>query len=91
MDQYTYYLDRDGRGDPHDIYRGAAVAPVDFPADGLWRAKRDGSWSDEDKETRPLIDLWLKGDFDPEDDEITEEQAMAYLEQWRSGKWPGRE
>lgn len=91
MNQYKYYLDRDGRGNPHDIYRGAVVDAGDFPADGLWRAKKDGSWSAEDKETRPLINLWLKGDFDPEDDEITEAQAMAYLAEWRAGTWPGRE
>lgn len=91
MIEYKYYLDRDSLGNPHEIYRGSIVEPEDFPALGLWRAKKNGSWSDDEEETRPLINLWLKGDFDPEDDEITEATAMAYLQEWRSGVWPGRD
>ena len=56
------------------------------------RAKKDGSWPGEDKEIRRIVNLWLKGNFSPEDDEITEEKAMAYLDGWRkNGTWPSRE
>jgi len=91
MSQYKYYLDRDCFNNPHDIYRGAMVKPTDFPLNGLWRAKKDGSWSSESREIKPLLNLWLKGDFSPKADEITEEQAVAYLKQWRAEQWPGRE
>jgi hypothetical protein len=91
MERYKYYLDRDCLGYPHDIYHGALSDPADFPAGGLWRAKKNGSWSAEGSEIKPLINLWLKGDFDPGEDEISEEQAQALLAQWRDGYWPGRE
>ena len=37
-----------------------------------------------------LFNLWLKDDFDPEEDEIPEAQAFAQAMQWRTtGTWPG--
>lgn len=85
-----YYLLDNGAGQPYEIYRGDAAYDL-FSSSDLERARKDGSWSDHG--VRELVDLWLKGYFDPEDDEITEEQALAYLTQWRShgGRWPGRE
>lgn len=52
----------------------------------------DGSWSGAEKDVRYLFNLWLKGDFDTEDDEISEAQAVAQIEQWRTmSNWPGRQ
>lgn len=91
MNQYKYYLADNGAGVPHEVYRGMPTYKM-FSQSGIERAKKDGSWSGADKETRLLINLWLKGDFDPEDDEISEERAQAYLNEWRSkGTWPSRE
>ena len=91
MSQYKYYLARSGAGAPHEVYRGDPVGYAEFTSAGLWRAKKDGSWSDHSDDTTWVCNLMMRGDFDPEDDEITEAHAMAYLEQWRSGTWPGRE
>jgi hypothetical protein len=91
MTRYKYYLIDDGAGIPHEIFRGNFVSPVEFSPIGLRRAKKDGSWSDDPDEASIVLRLNMRGDFDPEDDEITEVQAMAYLDQWRAGTWPGRE
>jgi hypothetical protein len=91
MTQYKYYLVDNGAGKPYELYRGDPVGYVEFATAGLWRAKKDGSWSDTPEDTTMVCNLMMRGDFDPEDDEITEAQAMAYLAQWRSGTWPGRE
>lgn len=91
MTQYKYYLADNGAGVPHEVYRGAPVYSR-FSQSGVQRAKKDGSWSGDASEVRGLMNLWLKGDFDPESDEITEAQAMAYLDEWRSsGTWPSPE
>ena len=91
MSQYKYYLADNGAGVPHEVYRGAPVYTM-FSKSGVQRAKKDGSWSGEGSEVRVLMNLWSKGEFYPADDEITEEQAMAYLEGWRSsGSWPSPE
>ena len=91
MNQYKYYLSENCFAVPYEVYRGASGYKM-FSESGLERAKKDGSWSGEDKEISPLVNLWLKGDFDPESYEITEEQAMAYLNEWRNaGTWPSRE
>ena len=92
MSSYKYYAALDSYSKPIEIYRGDYVGPLEFIADPkLWRAKKDGSWSDDPRETQWIYERMNQGDFDPEDDEITEAQAMTYLEQWRSGTWPGRE
>lgn len=91
MAQYKYYLIDNGAGIPHEVFRGNFVNPAEFSTSGLCRAKKDGSWSDDPSETAIVLRLSMRGDFDPEDDEITEEQAMAYLEQWRAEIWLGRE
>lgn len=74
-----------------EIYRSSGTTPADFGPKGLWRAKKDGSWSDSEADVRPVLDAWMRGDFDPEGDEITREQADAYINLWRSSGWPGRE
>jgi hypothetical protein len=91
MAQYKYYLARSGVGAPHEIYRGDDVGFAEFANAGLWLAKKNGTWSDDPNDATWVCNLMMRGDFDPEDDEITEAQAMAYLDQWRSGIWPGRE
>lgn len=75
----------------NEVFRGNVVDPAEFSRTGLFLAKKDGSWSDDPSDTEIVLRLWMRGDFDPEDDEITETQAMAYLDQWRAGTWPGRE
>jgi len=90
MSQYKYYLLDNGSGKPYEIYRGNPVYEM-FTFSGLELAKKDGSWSSEFDDIRFIQDLWRKGEFDEEDCEISEEQAMAYLEQWHAGDWPGRE
>jgi len=92
MTKYKYYLVDYMTGVPREIYRGDPVPVQDFGAGALWRAKRNGAWSDAEAEVRPLLNLWLKGDFDPEDNEISEAEAMDCLTEWRGkGTWPGRE
>lgn len=91
MAQYKYYLVRNGDGSPQEIFRGDFVEPAAFSRMGLCRAKKSGRWSDDPAETAIVLRLSMRGDFDPEDDEITEAQALTYLEQWRTGTWPGRE
>jgi hypothetical protein len=89
---FKYYLLDNGAGQPHEIYRGEAVPPQQFARAGLWRAKKDGSWSSSDEDTTLVCNLIANGDFDPQGDEITPEQAERYLSEWRSlGCWPGRE
>lgn len=90
MSQYKYYLVDNGDGEPYEIYRGAPVYEI-FSSSGVERAKKDGSWSSDERDIALIMDLWRKGDFHRKDDEISEEQAMAYLEDWREGHWPGKE
>lgn len=90
MSDYKFYLDIDPLGKPHAVFR--APQPEGFKGGVLERAMFDGSWSGEDGAVRYLFNLWLKGDFDPEDDEIPEAQAIAQIEQWRNtNTWPGRQ
>lgn len=92
MSKFKYYVVDYMTGIPREIYRGYEISLKDFGTCELWRAKKDGSWSSAEEETRSLFNLWLKGDFDPEDDEISETQAMDSLAEWRNtGSWPGRE
>ncbi|UXH76184.1 hypothetical protein [Roseateles amylovorans] len=92
MSEYKYYVVDYATGVPREVYRSDKVAAADFGTGGLWRARKDGEWSDAEAEVKPLLNLWMKGDFDPEDDEISEDLATAYLNEWRtSGRWPGRE
>jgi hypothetical protein len=88
---FKYYLLDNGAGDPDAIYRGDVVPHPQFAYAHLWRAKRDGSWSDSDGDaTRPCNPI-ANGDFDPQGGVISDEQAMRYLSEWRtSGRWPGR-
>jgi hypothetical protein len=89
---FKYYLLDNGVGEPHEIYRGDVVPHQQFAYARLWRAKKDGSWSDSDEDTTRVCNLIANGDFDPQGDEIAEEQAMHYLSEWRSsGRWPGRD
>jgi hypothetical protein len=86
--QYRYFLIDNGAGVPHEIYRSL---PFETLLDaGLERAKRDGSWSGADEEVKVVLDLWMRGDFGPRADEITEEEAGDFLSGWRLGSWPGR-
>lgn len=90
MKFFKYYLVDNGVGVPYEIYRGNASYEFFFNSD-LERAKKDGSWSTDDSDINPLLDLWHKGNFIPSDDEITEAEAMEYLESWRlPGCWPSR-
>ena len=91
MSQYKYYLRDNGAGAPHEIYRGNPTYEL-FSDSGVERAKKNDTWSGASDEVKPLMNDWRQGNFDTEDDEISEEQAMAYLDEWRtSGRWPGRE
>lgn len=93
MDLYRYYLLDNGAGEPHEIYRGEVVPIEQFAYAGLWRAKKDGSWSGSDQDVTLICNLMSNGDFNPVDGEITEEEALRYLAQWRTPgeHWPGRE
>ena len=92
MSEYKYYGVSYPLGTVREIYRSVICPPAAFGRDGLWRAKKDGSWSDHVDDVDPPIEHWMRGDFDLVNDEITEEQANTYLNQWRvSGSWPGRE
>lgn len=92
MNNYKYYVVDYATGAPREIFRSDSVVQENFGIDGLYRAKRDGSWSDAEIDVKPLLNLWMKGDFDLDEDEISEEQAMAYLNEWRrTGSWPGRD
>jgi len=92
MSDYKYYAFDYSTGVTREIFRSVTGAPAEFGLHGLWRAKKDGSWSGDALELAPLLNSWMTGDFDLDDDEITEEQANACLDQWRaSGSWPGRE
>lgn len=86
---YKYYLLDNGAGQPHEVYRSRSEYQ-DISKAGLERAKRDGSWSGESADIRRVLDLWLQGNFDPEDDAISEDRANQLLSDWRSGVWPGR-
>lgn len=92
MSEYKYYAVSYPTGSVREIYKSVSTSPSDFGLHGLWRAKKDGTWSDSHTDVEPLLNDFMRGDFDLVDDEITEDQANAYLSQWRSsGSWPGRE
>lgn len=91
MSKYKYYLVEDNWGKPFEIYRGEDVDFSEFDTAGFWRAKKDGSWSDDPKDIRWIYNAELRGDFIPEQEHISEEQAQTLLAQWREGHWPGRE
>lgn len=83
-----YFLVDDGVGRPCEVYRCEGDG---FVTTSLARAKKGGAWSSADQDIALIIDLWLKGDFDPEEDEISEAQATTYLDLWRATVWPGRQ
>lgn len=88
MTDYKFYLDTDPLGKPYAVFRAYDVDAL--KRGELERAMPDGSWSGAEKDVRYLLNLWLKGDFDTEDDEIPEVQAIAQIEQWRTTRtWPG--
>jgi hypothetical protein len=93
MERWKYYLLDDGAGAPYEIYRlrdSGNSFHREHPS-GLFRALECGDWSNATEDIRGLLNASLCGDFVPDDSEITEEQAMAYLDQWRRvGPWPGR-
>lgn len=91
LKRYRYYAADYATGNVLEIFRSDSAEFAGFNAGDLWRAKMNGDWSNEDSEIKPLLNLWLKGDFDPGTDEISEEEATNYLNMWRtSGCWPGR-
>lgn len=88
MTTYKFYLDTDPLGKPHAVFRARSLDG--FERGEVERAMPDGSWSGAEKDVRYLLNLWLKGDFDAEDDEISEAQAIAQIEEWRTIRtWPG--
>jgi hypothetical protein len=91
MAEYLYYLARDAYGKPLELFRGPVVDPIEFCANPeLWRAKRDGTWSDAWSEIKWVIERMNQGDFDPENNLISEPEAVRYLSEWRARSWPGR-
>jgi hypothetical protein len=89
MSDYVFYLDIDPIGKPHAVFR--APKPNGFERGVVERAMPDGSWSGAEQDVRYLFNLWLKGDFDPKEDEIPEAQVIDQIAQWRTtGTWPGR-
>ncbi|WP_156171425.1 hypothetical protein [Dyella japonica] len=92
MSDYKYFAANYAISSIIEIFRSVTDAPKDFGLGVVWRAKRDGSWSDSEADVGPLLDSWMRGDFDLVDNEITEEQANGYLREWHaSGSWPGRD
>lgn len=89
MATFFYFIYDFMMGPPSELFRSTLRGNA-FCDGVLERAKYDGTWSSEEREVRPLVDRWLKGDFDPEEDEISESEAAAYLLTWRGGRWPGR-
>lgn len=51
--------------------------------------KEDGSWLSNQRES--LLGEWNKGWFSLTEDEITEEEAIKYYNEWtkKKGAWPG--
>lgn len=96
MESWKYYLLENGNGEPYEIYRlqddGNAFYGEHVPG-SLYLARKSGQWSNDSADVRGLLNASMCGDFDPEDGEITEEEAMDYLARWRApgGHWPGRE
>lgn len=84
-----YFISDYMTGTPVEIYR-SSMAGQAFSDGTLERARQNGAWSAEEHEVRPVINQWLKGEFDPEVDEISEQEAETYLEKWRAGNWLGR-
>jgi hypothetical protein len=92
MAEYKYYVALDFYSRPLEMFRGPVVDPIAFCLNPvLSRAKRDGTWSGAPNETSWILQRMNQGDFDPEDNEISEAEAMRYLAEWRAGSWPGRE
>jgi hypothetical protein len=92
MPEFKYYMALDAYSRPLVLFRGPVIDPVAYCANPeLWRAKRDGTWSDAPRETQWVLERLNQGDFDPEDNEISEAEAMRYLSEWRNTSWPGRE
>ena len=92
--QWKYYLLTDGSGGPYEIYRqlddGKPFFAPHEPG-GLYLARKNGDWTNHTDDIRGFLNASLSGEFDPDDDEISETRAMSYLEQWRTvGPWPGR-
>ena len=89
MAAYFYFVVDYATGTPREVFR-STIGGMRFYDGVIQRAKQDGTWSAEDADVRPLFDLWLKGDFDPQDDEVPELEAYALLDRWSGGNWPGR-
>lgn len=84
-----YYLLDDGLGKPYAIFRSPSEYEEFFV--GLERLKADGSWSSADQDPEIVVNLYFKGDFDPETNDIKEEKLNNYINEWQiTGVWPGR-
>jgi hypothetical protein len=93
-ERWKYYLLDDGRGNPYEIYRlrddGRSFYEEHQPG-SLFLARQTGEWSNDSADIRGLLNASMNGEFDPDEAEISEQQALAYLELWRVvGPWPGR-
>ncbi|HEY4079576.1 MAG TPA: hypothetical protein VGM81_02675 [Burkholderiaceae bacterium] len=93
-ERWKYYLLDDGRGGPYEIYRqidnGNPFYGHREPG-SIYLARSNGEWSNHVDDIRGLVNASLCGDFDPADGEISENEALIRLEQWRTtGPWPGR-
>jgi hypothetical protein len=94
MERWKYYLLDDGRGGPYEIYRlldDGNPFYGDHAQGSLYLARIGGEWSNHSDDIRGFLSASMCGDFDPDDGELSEQQALAYLAEWRSvGPWPGR-
>jgi hypothetical protein len=95
MELWKYYLLDDGNGHPYEIYRlrdsGKTFYEARREAGAIYLARHGGEWSNDNADTRGFVNASTCGDFDPDDGEITEEEALTYLADWRqNGRWPGR-
>jgi hypothetical protein len=94
MSAWKYYILDDGAGMPYEIYRlrnnGKSFCSDQEPG-SLFLARSDGSWSNHKDDIRGLLNASMRGDFDPDESEVSEAKALELLTEWQaSGRWPGR-
>jgi hypothetical protein len=87
---YKYYLLLAANASPWAVFRGCSSYEY-FELSGLERAKKNGVWSGTRDDVDVVLSSWENGYFDPEQDEISEEEAQDYLAKWRAGCWPARD
>lgn len=86
---WRYFENTDETGDDYELYRcpnnGKRLREQDTK--DVQICLQSGEWLPGQKAR--IIHAMMSGGFVERDNELTEEQALAFIEKWQKTEWPG--